>query len=489
MRDMFQLNVRFIVKMLGLMLMLETLFMLSAVIVAFLYKGNDLYPLLWSSGIMAFVGFILYLLGLKANENTAGRREGMLTVTLTWILFSFFGMLPFCLGGYIPSIAGAYFETMSGYTTTGSTVLADVESLPHGILFWRSLTQWQGGIGMIVFTVALLPIFGVGASQLFDAETTSITHERFRPRVTQVAKRLWGLYVFFTLILVGLLWAGPMNLFDSVCHAFTCISTGGYSTKNNSVAFWNSAYIDYTLALFMFIGATNFTLLYFFMQGNFKKLLKNEEVRWYFFFVLVTIIVVVIWLVTKGIVSDVVYAIRLATFQVITLITTTGFASADYLPWGAFFWMIALLLMVICGCAGSTCGGLKMGRFVVLVKNSMNQFKKQTHPHAVIPVRINGQALSHDIVTRVMAFASIYIVLIVIGSLLLMADGLPFDEALGAAVSGVGNVGPGFGASGPVGNYAHFSDFSLWVLSFIMMTGRLELFTVITLLFPGFWKQ
>ena len=343
MRDMFQLNVRFIVKMLGLMLMLETLFMLSAVIVAFLYKGNDLYPLLWSSGIMAFVGFILYLLGVKANENTAGRREGMLTVTLTWILFSFFGMLPFCLGGYIPSIAGAYFETMSGYTTTGSTVLADVESLPHGILFWRSLTQWQGGIGMIVFTVALLPIFGVGASQLFDAETTSITHERFRPRVTQVAKRLWGLYVFFTLILVGLLWAGPMNLFDSVCHAFTCISTGGYSTKNNSVAFWNSAYIDYTLALFMFIGATNFTLLYFFMQGHFKKLLKNEEVRWYFFFVLVTIIVVVIWLITKGVVSDVVYAIRLATFQVITLITTTGFASADYLPWGSFFWMIALL--------------------------------------------------------------------------------------------------------------------------------------------------
>lgn len=486
---MFQLNVRFIVKMLGLMLMLETLFMLSAVVVAVLYKGSDVYPLAWSSGIMAASGILLFALGFRANENSAGRREGMLTVTLTWVLFSFFGMLPYYLGGYIPSVADAYFETMSGYTTTGSTILKDIEALPHGILFWRSLTQWQGGIGMIVFTVALMPLFGVGASQLFDAETTSITHERFRPRVTQVAKRLWGLYVFFTLVLAGLLWAGPMGVFDAVCHAFTCISTGGYSTKNASIAYWNSAYLDYVLCVFMFIGATNFTLLYFFMRGKFKKLIGNEEVQWFFFFVLGSVATVTVWLVAKGLVPEAGHAFRQACFQVITLVTTTGYATADYLPWGAFFWMIALLLMVICGCAGSTCGGLKMGRFVVLVKNILNQFKKQTHPHAVIPVRINGQVLSNDLVERVLAFATIYIVLIVAGCLLLMADGLPFDEGLGAVVSAMGNVGPGFGASGPVGNFAHYSDFSKWILSFLMMTGRLELFTVITLLLPGFWKQ
>lgn len=486
---MFQLNVRFIVKMLGLMLMLETLFMLSAVAVAFLYGGGDIYPLLWSSGIMAASGVLLFALGFRANENAAGRREGMLTVTLTWVLFSFFGMLPYYLGGYIPSITDAYFETMSGYTTTGSTILKDVEILPHGILFWRSLTQWQGGIGMIVFTVALMPLFGVGASQLFDAETTSITHERFRPRVTQVAKRLWGLYVFFTLVLAGLLWAGPMGVFDAVCHALTCISTGGYSTKNASIAYWNSPYLDYVLSVFMFIGAINFTLLYFFMRGKFKKLFGNEEVRWFFFFVLGSIILVMAWLLAKGLVPEAGHAFRLACFQVITLVTTTGYATVDYLPWGAFFWMIALLLMVICGCAGSTCGGLKMGRFVVLVKNILNQFKKQTHPHAVIPVRINNHVLSSDLVERVLAFATIYIVLIVAGCLLLMADGLPFDEGLGAVVSAVGNVGPGFGASGPVGNFAHYSDFSKWILSFLMMTGRLELFTVITLLLPGFWKQ
>lgn len=486
---MFQLNVRFIVKMLGLMLMLETLFMLSAVAVAFLYKGNDVRPLLWSSGIMAAAGGLLFAFGFRANENAAGRREGMLTVTLTWVLFSFFGMLPYYLGGYIPSVADAYFETMSGYTTTGSTVLRDIEALPHGILFWRSLTQWQGGIGMIVFTVALMPLFGVGATQLFDAETPSITHDRFRPRVTQVAKRLWGLYVFLTLILAGLLWAGPMGLFDAVCHAFTCLSTGGYSTKNASIAYWNSAYLDYVLSLFMFIGAINFTLLYFFMQGQFKKLFGNEEVKWLFFLVAGSIVTVVVWLLARDLAPGVGQAFRLACFQVISLVTTTGYATTDYLPWGAFFWMIALLLMVICGCAGSTCGGLKMGRFIVLTKNVLNQFKKQTHPHAVIPVRINNQVLSNDLVERVLAFATIYIVLIVAGCLLLMADGVPFDEGLGAVVSSVGNVGPGFGASGPVGNFAHFSDFSKWILSFLMMTGRLELFTVITLLLPGFWKQ
>lgn len=489
MKSMFQLNALFIVKMLGLMLMLETVFMLGALVVAFLYGGDDIYPIGLSCGIMAAAGLLLYLIGFRANEAAAGRREGMLTVTLTWLIFSLFGMLPYYIGGYIPSFTDAYFETMSGFTTTGSTTLTDIEVLPHGILFWRSLTQWQGGIGMIVFTVALLPMFGVGASQLFDAETTSITHERFRPRVTQVAKRLWGLYVFFTLLLVGLLWAGPMNLFDSVCHAFTCISTGGYSTKNASVAYWNSAYIDYVLSAFMFIGAINFTLLYFFMQGKVKKLFQNEEAKWYFFFVLTSIVVVVGWLMLKNIETNAFQAIRLATFQVITLITTTGFATVDYLPWGSFIWMLALVLMVVCGCAGSTCGGLKMGRFVVLVKNIQNQFKKQTHPHAVIPVRINSQVLSKDLVERVMAFASIYIMLIVAGCFLLMADGLPFDEGLGASVSAVGNVGPGFGASGPVGNFAHYSDFSKWVLSFLMMTGRLELFTVITLLLPGFWKQ
>lgn len=285
------LNVRFIVKMLGVMFILETFFMLAATVVAFLYRGSDVYPLLISSGILFGTGFLFYSMGFKANEHSAGRREGMLIVTLTWILFSLFGMLPFYIGGYIDNVTDAFFETMSGFTTTGSTILTNIEALPKGILFWRSLTQWQGGIGMVVFTVALMPIFGGGASQMFDAETPGITHERFRPRITQVAKRLWGVYVFLTLFLVGLLWAGPMNLYDAVNHAFTAISTGGYSTKNASIAYWNSSYIEYVITIFMFIGATNMTLVYFCFNGNVKKLIKDEEFRWFFFFVLSAVLI------------------------------------------------------------------------------------------------------------------------------------------------------------------------------------------------------
>ncbi len=483
------LNVRFIIKMLGMMFILETFFMLSATAVAFLYGGNDIYPLLLSSGILFVAGVLFYSFGFNANEHLAGRREGMLIVTLTWISFSLFGMLPFYLGGYIDNITDAFFETMSGFTTTGSTILSDIESLPKGVLFWRSLTQWQGGIGMVVFTVALMPIFGGGASQMFDAETPSIMHERFRPRITQVAKRLWGVYVFLTLLLVVLLWTGPMDLYDAVNHAFSAISTGGYSTKNASVAYWHSAYIEYVITIFMFIGATNMTLIYFCINGNVKKLFKDEEFRCFSLLVLSTIFVVTLWILYLGFASDVETAFRKAAFQVVTLVSTCGFATDDYIPWGPFFWFIALILMFICGCAGSTCGGLKMGRFVILTKNLSNEFKKQTHPHAVIPVRMNGHVISGDIVHRVLAFVFAYIALIVVSCLVLSLDGMGFEEAIGAAVSSISNVGPGLGTVGPVSNFAEVPTLSKWFLAFLMLTGRLEIFTVLTILVPGFWKQ
>lgn len=483
------LNVRFIFKMLGIMFVLETLFMLAATAVAFIYKGDDFLPLALSSGILLLAGILLYAIGFKANEHTAGRREGMLTVTLTWLLFSFFGMLPFYLGGYIDNITDAYFETMSGFTTTGSTILTNIEALPKGILFWRSLTQWQGGIGMIVFTVALMPIFGVGASQMFDAETPGITHERFRPRITQVAKRLWGVYLFLTILLAFLLWLGPMDIYDAVNHSMTCVSTGGYSTKNASIAYWNSPYIEYIISIFMCIGATNMTLIYFFMNGKVMKLLKDEETIWFYAIVVFAVAVTFIWIYFNGIVTDVELAFRQAFFQVTSIISTCGFATADYIPWGPFFWMFALLLMMICGCAGSTSGGLKTGRVAILVKNLFNEFKKQTHPHAIIPVRMNGRVLSSELVHRVLAFAFIYVGLMMLTSFILLADGVGFEEALGASVSAVSNTGPGLGSCGPIYNFSDFPDLSKWVLSFAMMTGRLELFTVLTILLPGFWKQ
>ena len=408
------LNIRFIIKMLGMMFILETLFMLAATAVAFLYEGNDFYPLLQSSGIMFGTGVLFMLIGLRANEHTAGRREGMLTVTLTWALFSLLGMLPFYLGGYIDNVTDAYFETMSGFTTTGSTILTDIEALPHGILFWRSLTQWQGGIGMIVFTVA---------------------------------------------------------------------------TKNASIAYWDSAYIEYIITIFMFIGATNITLIYFFFNGRPKKLFADEETRWFFWFVLIITAISTVWIMYKGIVDDFGTAFRQTVFQVVTLVSTCGFATVDYIPWGPFFWLLALVLMVVCGCAGSTCGGLKMGRFVILTKNLFNEFKKQTHPHAIIPVRMNGHAVSGDIVHRVLAFAFAYIALIFVSCMVLMIDGVGFEETIGATISSISNVGPGLGSLGPVGNYADVPVVSKWFLSFLMMVGRLEIFTVLTILLPGFWKQ
>ncbi|MDH6534928.1 TrkH family potassium uptake protein [Parabacteroides sp. 52] len=482
-------NFRFIIKMLGHMFFLETFFMLLATWVAFVYKGGDFMAFLISSGVLLGVGFLFHLIGSKGNELNVGRREGMLTVALTWILFSLFGMLPFYLGGYIDNITDAYFETMSGFTTTGSSIMTDIESYPRGILFWRSLTQWQGGIGMIVFTVALLPIIGGGAAQMFDAETPGITHERFRPRVTQVAKRLSGVYIFLTILLIGLLWAGPMDFYDALNHGLTTISTGGYSTKNASIAYWNSSYVDYIVMLFMFIGATNITLIYFCFNRQPRKLFKDEEFRWFFFFVITAVGITVVWLLYNGFATGLPAAFRQSAFQVISLITTCGFATTDYLEWGGFFWLIALVLMIICGCAGSTSGGLKMGRFVILTKNLSNEFKKQTHPHAVIPVRMNGHVVSGEIVHRVLAFIFAYIVLIILSCMVLALDGMPFEESVGAAVSAISNIGPGLGAIGPVGNYADVPVVSKWFLSFLMLTGRLEIFTILTILVPGFWKQ
>lgn len=483
------LNIRFILKMLGAMFILETFFMLLAAAVAFFYREGDEWVLLLSAGILALAGVLCYGIGFRANEYNVGKREGMLIVTLTWTLFSFFGMLPFYLGGYIDNVTDAFFETMSGFTTTGSTILNDVEALPKGILFWRSLTHWQGGMGMIVFTVALMPIFGGGATLLYDAEASSITHERFRPKVTQIAKRLWGVYVFLTLLVVFLLYLGPMDLFDAVNHAMSTISTGGFSTKNASVGYWDSPYTEYVIATFMCVGATNMTLIYFCFQGQFKKLFRDEETRWFYAIVLVAVLTTAAYLYMKGIEMDVEKAFRMAYFQVSSIISSSGFCTANYISWGPFFWCLALLLMFVCGCAGSTSGGLKVGRIMILAKNLFNVFKKQTHPCAVIPVRVNGHVVSNEVVHKVLAFTFVYLSLLLFSCLVLTLDGAGFEEAIGAVFASLGNVGVGLGSIGAVGNFSELSDFSKWYLSFLMMTGRLEIFTVLTILLPSFWKQ
>ncbi len=484
------LNWHFVFRVLGFVLIMESLFIFLSSGISFYYKDWDKYSLLFLGGITFVIGTILVLSGSKEKAiKNIGKREGFLTVALSWMLFAIFGSLPYYITGAIPSVTDAFFETMSGVTTTGSTILTDIEALPKGLLFWRSITQWLGGLGMIVFYLALLPLLGGGATQLYDAETTGITHDKFRPRVGQVAKRLWIIYLILTLILTTLLWLGPMDFFDAICHSMTTLSTGGYSTKQDSIAHWNSSYIDYTVTIFMFVGSINFSLLYFLFKGNIRKLLKDEELRWFLIIVVAATVLVTVYLVEDLHMSEHVISFRAAVFQVVSIISTTGFATGDYVAWGPFYWIIFLLLMLVCGCAGSTSGGLKMVRLVVLAKNTLNEFQKQIHPRAVVPVRLNGIVLSNDVVQKVVAFTFLYIVLILISGIFFTLSGMGFEESLGASVTAISNTGPGLGASGPTGCFADIPTVSKWYMAFLMLVGRLEIFTILVLFTPGFWKK
>ncbi|MDR2765045.1 MAG: TrkH family potassium uptake protein [Tannerella sp.] len=474
--------------MLGKIHLLEGAFMLLAVVVAGRYRETDLRPLLISNGILFGAGGLFLLAGRRADEHMIGRSEGMLTVALTWILLSFFGMMPLFIGGYVPNITDAYFETMSGFTTTGSTILTDVESLPHGILFWRSLTQWQGGIGIIVFTVALMPTFSGMTSQMFDAETSGIIHDHFLPRVTQIAKRFFGIYLGITFILSLLLWAGPMNLFDAVNHALTTVSSGGYSTKNSGINYWHTPYVEYLLCFFMCLSATNITLLYYLIKRQWKKALGNTELRWFYTIVGITVAITSVWLFFMHYEEDAESIFRKSLFQVTSLISTTGFRTADFSKIGSFFSIIALFLMIVCGCAGSTSGGMKTGRFLILIKHMLNEFKKQVHPSAVISVRLRDRVIPAHVVQQVQTFAFVYMVLVIIGSAVFLLDGLAFEEAFGATVSAISNIGSALGKY-TGGNFHELPVVSKWVYSFLMVTGRLEIFTVLTILLPGFWRQ
>ncbi len=484
------LNWRFIAKILGMTLSMESFFILLAALVSLFYHGPDFKYLLISAGLCLAFGLLLIFSGSLAEKSKiVGKRESFFIVTMSWILFSLFGSVPFFISGSIPSFTDAFFETISGFTTTGATILKDVESMPYGLMFWRCVTQWLGGIGVIVFSLVFLPFFGGEASQLFDAETTGLFHDRFRPRVVEVAKRIWGIYMFFTLLLILLLYLGPMNLYDAVCHAMTTISTGGYSTKQASIAYWGSSYLEIVVVIFMIISAINFSIYYFLIKKNFKRVLHDEEIHWFLGIILGATVIVMIGLVIMNPEIRHFDNFRNSLFQVVSLMTTTGFSTQDYVPWGPFFWVILLVLMIICGCAGSTSGGLKVVRVVVLIKNALNEFGRLIHPRAVIPVRLNGNALSLDVVQRLLAFVFLYLVIILFAVIALLFTGIEFDEAIGAAVTAIGNVGPGLGSHGPSGSFYELSDFAKWLLSFLMLIGRLELFTVLILFTPGFWKR
>ncbi|NDW08372.1 TrkH family potassium uptake protein [Dysgonomonas sp. 520] len=486
---MNKFNFRFVLKTLGFLLIIESIFMMTATVTSFYYEEDCSDAMLLSSVITIISGVFFRIFGTENFQSPIGKRESFLVVTLSWLIMSAFGMLPFYLSGAIPDISNAYFETVSGFTTTGSSILLNIDEMPYGLLFWRCMTQWIGGMGIIVFALALLPMIGGNASALYDAETTGIVHERFQPRVTQIAKRIWGVYITITAILCFLLWLGPMNLFDSVCHAMSTMATGGYSTKQASIAYWNSPYLEYIISLFMFIGGTNFALIYFVFKGVPKRLFRDEEFRWYAVIVGIFVIALASMLFFTKQMANPEQAFRTSLFQVISTITTTGFATADYTTWGAFYTFALCLLMIFCACAGSTSGGIKIVRIIVLFKNAINEFKRQVHPNAILPVRLNGQVVSIEIVTKILAFIFLYLGIIVVSLLVLSLSGMGFEESVGSALTCMGNVGPGLGETGPSGHFADVPTFSKWYLCFLMVTGRLELFTVLSLFMPAFWRR
>lgn len=460
------------------------------------YAEGDLGAILLSGLFTAVAGFLFRFLPKRIRRkddyseiNTElKKKDGYLIVTLGWLSMSIFGALPYVLSGAIPDFSNAFFETMSGYSTTGATILTDIEAVHKGILFWRSLTQWIGGMGIIVLAVAILPILGIGGMQLFVAEAPGISPDKLQPRIKETAKRLWIIYLGLTFVETILLWIGGMTFFDAINHALTTMATGGFSTKNASIAYFTSPFIHYVLIVFMFLAGTNFTMTYFGLHGEFKRVIRNEEFRFYLIFSLTVSLIVGLIIFSLG--HDTFEkSIRDALFQVVSIVTTTGFITHDYTSWTFFLTLLFFLLMFAGGSAGSTAGGVKLVRHIILIKNSMLELKRQLHPSAIIPVRYNGSAVNRDITFNILAFIMIYILTFCIGSILIASFNLDFNTAMGAVATCLGNVGPGIGTVGPVDNFAHLPQGAKMILALFMLLGRLELFTVLMLFTPYFWKK
>ena len=480
-------NLKVIGNIIGILLMINGFLMLTAVPFGIYHVETSWKGILLSSLINSAIGFFLYY-STKNNQNKELRkRDGYLIVTSSWIIMSFFGMLPYLITGQITGVANAFFETVSGYTTTGATILDDIESLDHGILYWRSLTQWIGGMGIIVLAVAILPFLGIGGMQLFVAQAPGVSIDKLQPRIKETAQRLWQIYISFTVVLFFILWAEGMDLFQAVNHAMTTFATGGFSTKNASIGYFESPLIQYTIILFMFISATNFTLTYFAINLNFKKVINNEEFRIYFFFIL--ILTLIVFFTLLGIDSS--YAeetFRSALFSIVSIITTTGFTTVDFTGWTEFITILFFILMFFGASAGSTSGGIKIVRHVILLKNSYNEIKKQLHQSAVFTLKFNNNKVPQSVVTNILAFMMLYVVIFSLGSIIMTILGVDFITSIGSVAATLGNVGPGIGEVGPSSNYNSIPNAGKYFLSLLMFIGRLELLTFLMILTPVFWK-
>lgn len=480
-------NLKVIGNIIGILLLINGLLMLTAVPFGIYHGEGSWKGILVASLVNSVIGFILYY-NTKDNENKElKRRDGYLIVILSWIAMSLFGMLPYIFTDQISNVPDAFFETVSGYTTTGASILNDIEILDHGILYWRSLTQWIGGMGIIVLAVAILPFLGIGGMQLFVAEAPGVSVDKLQPRIKETAMRLWQIYISFTVVLFFILWAEGMNSFEAVNHAMTTFATGGFSTKNASIGYFESPLIQYTIILFMFISATNFTLTYFAIKLDFKKVFQNEEFRIYssFIILLTTIVFITLYLIDSSYAEE---TFRSALFSVVSIITTTGFTTVDFTGWTEFITILFFILMFFGASAGSTSGGIKIVRHVVLLKNSYIELKKQLHQQGVFILRFNNSKVPQSVVTNILAFMMLYVVIFSIGSVIMTLMGVDFITAIGSVAATLGNIGPGIGDVGPASNFSSIPDAGKYFLSLLMLIGRLELLTFLLILTPAFWK-
>jgi trk system potassium uptake protein TrkH len=482
------LRLDLVVSRVGAILLAIAAFMLTPLPFSLYYRTDDIRVLLLSAGITAAAGFLMFR--LHPGENEVGHKEGILIVTLGWILAAGFGGLPFYLYGTFPTYTDAFFEAMSGFTTTGASALVNIEAQPAGILFWRSLTHWVGGMGIVVLSLAVLPLLGAGGMQLYKAEVPGPTADKLVPRVRETAKRLYIVYSVISAAEVLLLLAGGMSLFDSLTHMFGTMGTGGFSPKNASVGAYDSAYIDMVISSFMFIAGANFLLHYYAMtRGDFSVYVKDEEFKFYSSVVAFFILTITANLMLSRVYPGVLTSLRRATFSVVSITTTTGFVTADFAKWPTYGHYVLLLLMFVGGCAGSTGGAIKCVRVWMLLKIAYCQLFRIVHPKAVRNVWYNGRIVPPEVIQGVQSMFVLYMTVFVLASLALAWLGKDVITAISAVAATLGNVGPGLGTVGPVDNYAHFSIPAKWICSFCMLVGRLEVYSVIVLLAPDFWKK
>lgn len=477
-------NWRLVFKTMGVLTTLEALFMLVPTLTAWWYHEADLGAWIASSAITWITSWWMLLAGRHA-EKRVGEREGYIIVASVWVVYSLFGMLPFWLSGALPSITDAWYETMAGFTTTGSTIFTDVAAQSHSILLWRALMQWVGGMGIIVLSVAILPMFGLGGMQLYSAEVTGVSYDKLSPRIADTAKHMWITYIGLTLTEGVLLWLFGMSKFDALCHSMSTISTGGFATHNDSVIAYSPA-IQWIIMGFMLLSGINFTQLIYLFRGKPQRMIQDEETRWYVSACLVAGVIIAVGLLIH---THMWSSIRIGLFTSIATITSTGFVAADYMIWPPVLWVIVFFLMFTGGASGSTSGGIKWVRLAIFAKAARVELKRRIHPNAVIPVRFNGHTLREQTTSNIMAFMFFYLLIIILATLWFCGCGIGFDESLGIAVSMIGNVGVSIGQWGSSGCYAALPAAAKWVATFVMLIGRLEIFTVLLIFSRALWKK